>query len=163
MIFHCYCCCYCAPPVLQLYSWWWQPLSPTKCCSFWTAWTLSTLLLSIRTPSKYSLDLPHLSSWSKKYNQTQRRAQNSLLLLDSCQTQPHWQWNDNDSSPIIHSCFKTYYLRKCNQLIAVAERSDYWTDQPLTGQPGMSIIAQACTWVVDHKMNNLDRAKEFHL
>jgi hypothetical protein len=52
---------------------------------------------------------------------------------------------------------------ECDRLIASAELAVYHPDEPLGGQPGASILAHACVWVVDHKLERMifERVKRF--
>ena len=52
---------------------------------------------------------------------------------------------------------------ECDRLIASAELAVYRPDEPLGGQPGASILAHACVWVVDHKLERtiFERVKRF--
>jgi hypothetical protein len=52
---------------------------------------------------------------------------------------------------------------ECDRLIASAELAVYHPDEPLGGQPGASILAHACVWVVDHKLERtiFERVKRF--
>ena len=52
---------------------------------------------------------------------------------------------------------------ECDRLIASAETAGYHPDEPVAGQPGASILAHACVWVVDHKLERaiFDRVKPF--
>ena len=52
---------------------------------------------------------------------------------------------------------------ECDRLIASAELAGYRPDEPLGGQPGGSILAHACVWVVDHTLERMifDRVKRF--
>jgi hypothetical protein len=52
---------------------------------------------------------------------------------------------------------------ECNRMIAAAEMAGYSPDEPLAGQPGGSVLAHACVWVVDHQMERIifDRVKDF--
>jgi len=52
---------------------------------------------------------------------------------------------------------------ECNRLMAAAETAGYKPDEPLAGQPGASILAHACVWVVDEILERtiFDRVKAF--
>mmetsp|Transcript_35409 Transcript_35409/g.60157 ORF Transcript_35409/g.60157 Transcript_35409/m.60157 type:complete len:655 (-) Transcript_35409:29-1993(-) len=52
---------------------------------------------------------------------------------------------------------------ECNRLIAAAETAGYNPDEPVAGQPGASILAHACVWVVDHNLERtiFERVREF--
>ena len=52
---------------------------------------------------------------------------------------------------------------ECDRLIASAELAGYNLDEPLGGQPGASILAHACVWVVDHKLERkiFERVERF--
>ena len=52
---------------------------------------------------------------------------------------------------------------ECDRLIASAESAVYHPDEPLGGQPGASILAHACVWIVDHKLERtiFERVKRF--
>ncbi|KAL7540751.1 hypothetical protein ACHAXR_010349, partial [Thalassiosira sp. AJA248-18] len=52
---------------------------------------------------------------------------------------------------------------ECDRLIASAETAGYHPDEPLAGQPGASILAHACVFVVDHQLERtiFERVKEF--
>ena len=52
---------------------------------------------------------------------------------------------------------------ECDRLIAAAELAGYHPDEPLGGQPGASILAHACVWIIDHHMERtiFNRVKEF--
>ena len=52
---------------------------------------------------------------------------------------------------------------ECDRLIAAAELAGYFPDEPLGGQPGASILAHACVWIIDHHMERtiFHRVKEF--
>ncbi|KAL7478268.1 hypothetical protein ACHAW6_004045 [Cyclotella cf. meneghiniana] len=68
--------------------------------------------------------------------------------------------------PYVHDTFLLQNVlshRECDRLIAAAEMAGYYPDEPLAGQPGESILAHACVWVVDHKMERMifERVKEF--
>ncbi|KAL7471121.1 hypothetical protein ACHAXS_011413 [Conticribra weissflogii] len=41
---------------------------------------------------------------------------------------------------------------ECDRLVAAAEAAGYKPDEPLAGQPGASILAHACVWIVDHQL-----------
>jgi hypothetical protein len=52
---------------------------------------------------------------------------------------------------------------ECDRMIAAAEMAGYSPDEPLAGQPGDSVLAHACVWVVDHQMERtiFNRVKDF--
>jgi len=52
---------------------------------------------------------------------------------------------------------------ECDRLIAMAETAGYHPDEPLAGQPGASILAHACVWIVDHALERtiFDRVRPF--
>ena len=54
-------------------------------------------------------------------------------------------------------------MKECDRLIAAAESAGYHPDEPLAGQPGESILAHACVWMVDHTLERrlFDRVKEY--
>ena len=54
-------------------------------------------------------------------------------------------------------------MKECDRLIAAAESAGYHPDEPLAGQPGESILAHACVWVVDHTLERrlFERVKDF--
>lgn len=52
---------------------------------------------------------------------------------------------------------------ECDRLIASAEMAGFYPDEPTGEQPGASILAHACVWIVDNKMERtiFERVKKF--
>ena len=52
---------------------------------------------------------------------------------------------------------------ECDRLIAAAETAGYNPDEPMAGQPGASILAHACVWIVDHPLERelFERVRKF--
>jgi len=52
---------------------------------------------------------------------------------------------------------------ECDRLLAAAETAGYRPDEPVAGQPGASILAHACVWVVDTQLERtiFERVKKF--
>lgn len=68
--------------------------------------------------------------------------------------------------PYVHGTFLLQNVlssHECDRLIAAAELAKYNPDEPLAGQPGASILAHACVWIVDHYLERtiFDRVKKF--
>ena len=52
---------------------------------------------------------------------------------------------------------------ECDRLIASAEHAGFHSDEPIGDQPGASILAHACVWIVDRNMERaiFERVKNF--
>lgn len=68
--------------------------------------------------------------------------------------------------PYVHNSFLLENVlspEECARMIAAAETAGYYPDEPLAGQPGESILAHACVWMVDYQLERtiFDRVKKF--
>jgi len=123
-----------------------------------------------RPPNKYDLEIVTTSETSEsKYLE-----EGGTLYTVSSLNGLNWDMlNHDDNVSIVKS--KIPYIKdsfllenvlspiECDRLIATAETAGYHPDEPRAGQPGESILAHACVWVVDYKLERtiFDRVKDF--
>ncbi|KAL3823620.1 hypothetical protein ACHAXA_005601 [Cyclostephanos tholiformis] len=84
------------------------------------------------------------------------------ILLENCESRPIAK----TPLPYVKDSFLLENVlspTECDRLIASAELAGYHPDEPMGGQPGASILAHACVWVVDHKLERtiFERVKRF--
>ncbi|KAL3790032.1 hypothetical protein HJC23_011388 [Cyclotella cryptica] len=120
-----------------------------------------------KPPNKYSLDLLTTSVVREK---KLVNSNEEYTTISSCDILVRREPTDvpiiKTPIPYVHNTFLLQNVlshSECDRLIAAAEMAGYCPDEPLAGQPGASILAHACVWVVDHKMERtiFERVKEF--
>jgi hypothetical protein len=120
-----------------------------------------------KPPNKYDLSLITTSVSNEQQLQSNKEerttiASCSILLKRDTTNTPI----KKTPIPYVHDSFLLENVlspTECDRLIAAAEMAGYYPDEPLAGQPGASILAHACVWVVDHEMERtiFDRVKGF--
>ena len=123
-----------------------------------------------RPPNKYDLEIVTSSDTSESRDIEKGRTPYTVSSLNGL----NWDMlNHDDNVSIVKS--KIPYVQdsfllenvlssvECDRLIAAAETVGYHPDEPRAGQPGESILAHACAWVVDYKLERtiFDRVKDF--
>eukprot|EP00956_Cyclotella_meneghiniana_P011761 scaffold16521_cov66-Cyclotella_meneghiniana.AAC.24 len=120
-----------------------------------------------KPPNKYDLDLLTTSV----INEQQLINNNEIhSTISSCNILIERSINCHQITktpiPYVHNAFmleNVLSAPECDRLLAATEMAGYCPDEPLAGQPGASILAHACVWVVDHLMERsiFDRVKRF--
>jgi len=123
-----------------------------------------------RPPNKYDLEIVTTSDTSESRDLEEGRTPYTVSSLNGL----NWDMlNHDDNVSIVKS--KVPYVQdsfllenvlssvECDRLIAAAETAGYHPDEPRAGQPGESILAHACVWAVDYKLERtiFDRVKDF--
>ncbi len=116
-------------------------------------------------PNQYDLEIvttaPIVESWSSG-NCNFDTLSGHHILLENCRGHPIMK----TPLPYVKDSFLLENVlspTECDRLIASAELATYHPDEPVGGQPGRSILAHACVWIVDHKLERtiFDRVKRF--
>lgn len=122
-----------------------------------------------RPPNKYDLELVTTSSTTSDETKRLESGHNNNTFCG------HEILNDDYNKqqnviktplPYVQDSFlleNVLHPTECDRLIAAAEIAGYKPDEPIAGQPGASILAHACVWMVDNKLERtiFDRVKEF--
>lgn len=121
-----------------------------------------------KPPNKYDLDL--LTTSIVNEQQLIKNKEEEYRTISSCNILIEHGINCNQITktpiPYVHNTFMLENVlssQECDRLLAATEMAGYCPDEPLAGQPGASILAHACVWVVDHLMERtiFDRVKRF--
>ena len=122
-----------------------------------------------KPPNKYDLELqtttaadpnaPERATWSSHFDRNTVSGKHVLLQSSGATIV-------KSSLPYVQDSFLLENVlspMECDRLLAAAETAGYHPDEPLAGQPGASILAHACVWIVDDKLERtiFDRVKQF--
>ncbi len=124
-----------------------------------------------RKPPNYH-DLVIMTTAAVAEAQATESNQSGGRLLDTLSGQ-NMLLDNNNSRPVVKSLLP--YIRgsfllenvlsptECNRLIASAEKAGFHPDEPIGDQPGASILAHACVWIVDYILERtiFERVKPF--
>ena len=117
-------------------------------------------------PNRYDLEIvstaPIVETWSSEGGDFDTLSGHHILLENCRRRRPIVK----TPIPYVKDSFLLENVlspTECDRLIALAELAVYHPDEPVGGQPGKSILAHACVWVVDRKMERtiFDRVKGF--